>query len=1170
MSYDDDGRLIERAERNGARTVTTRDSYGRILTRTEDADGIAPRVTTYTWLNAYNSRTPLTRTTSELSETFTYDTEGLLLSYTQADILAGSPNLGDVRTWTYHYGPLVSGLKVLTALDGPGLTADGVNDVTTYTYNTRGQLLTTTDPNGLTQEVLSYGVSGQPTLVRDHQGFEWALEYDLAGRLLKSTFEPGVLNEETTYNYDIIGHMVSSTDSLGRTWEYIYNEAKRLVEIKAPSGELIKFDHDAMGNVTRTQYADAAAITMYLEETHYDELGRILKAVGANGQITDVRHDVEDNLSTVTDASSLSTTMSYDALNRMTDIVDRANYTTSMMHDDSDQMTRYTDPRGIETTYTFNGFGDLVSEVSADRGTMTYTYENRGLVTSVTDGRGTVTNYAYDNGGRMTAKIFPSDSALDQTFVYHSSGIDSGAYTTAETLLLPISARSSSTYPNYGGPPEVVYDGILGGRSFVHTYNGAHEFIEVDLGSQHALSKIVVTNRAARGSEGARLNGAMVVAYDSSRAEVYRSAPITGASKGSVFWVGLGGIVNARYVAVEHSNQWLHIAEMEVFALVTTGPTNPGETTPAAEPHNIGTLAYVSDQTGRTDFSNDPTRGSFYEDLRQIGAAQYSTKYQSNAGGQVTQMDYPSGSELLLSYDADGDLAGLQWKGYDPVTDTLSTASDVVSGMTYKPMGPLATMTYGDGGTFTATYDSSYRLTGLTDMRLGSALRDVGYGWTNRDNLQTITDNLNPVQNETYGYSAREFLASADGAWGEHDYSYDGVGNRTSFMAMVSGTATTDTYSYPIDSNRLQSVIFGAGGTRSLTYDAAGNVVYDDRNGPGYGYSYDAANRMSSFAINGVIQAEYEYNALGQQVIRRLTQDGQTIHSVHDALGNRIAEYLYDGSTLTSTLIREYIWADGMVVAVVEAGQMYFVRTDHIGRPVFATDTLGTKVWEASYLPFGGVQTSTGDNATLRFPGQWFQTETGLHQNWMRDYDPTTGRYIQADPLGLVDGASVYGYALQNPGKYTDSTGEFIPQIAACLANPICRGAVAGGAMVLYGWLTDEDCYTWEEALVDFALGASLGQGIPKYPHFGPGLGGNPFRGRTAQQIDRMLRSKGYQRRGPNPMNGQGNYVNPRTGRGYNLDINHGIPKGPHVGAIRPRGTGTGNRRPRNGPDFPL
>ena len=94
------------------------------------------------------------------------------------------------------------------------------------------------------------------------------------------------------------------------------------------------------------------------------------------------------------------------------------------------------------------------------------------------------------------------------------------------------------------------------------------------------------------------------------------------------------------------------------------------------------------------------------------------------------------------------------------------------------------------------------------------------------------------------------------------------------------------------------------------------------------------------------------------------------------------------------------------------------------GRPIFATNDLGVKVWEASYLPFGGVHTSTGSNIDLRFPGQWFQSENGLHQNWMRDYDPPTGRYIQADPLGLIAGASVYGYASQSPLMRIDPRGE--------------------------------------------------------------------------------------------------------------------------------------------------
>lgn len=56
----------------------------------------------------------------------------------------------------------------------------------------------------------------------------------------------------------------------------------------------------------------------------------------------------------------------------------------------------------------------------------------------------------------------------------------------------------------------------------------------------------------------------------------------------------------------------------------------------------------------------------------------------------------------------------------------------------------------------------------------------------------------------------------------------------------------------------------------------------------------------------------------------------------------------------------------------------------------------------------------------------------------MLDYDPTIGRYIQADPLGLVDGSSVYGYATQSPNRYVDPTGEFIP-VAVALG-----GAIAG------------------------------------------------------------------------------------------------------------------------------
>ena len=284
----------------------------------------------------------------------------------------------------------------------------------------------------------------------------------------------------------------------------------------------------------------------------------------------------------------------------------------------------------------------------------------------------------------------------------------------------------------------------------------------------------------------------------------------------------------------------------------------------------------------------------------------------------------------------------------------------------------------------------------------------------------------------------------------------DSVGNRLSRLSTVLGTPTTDSYSYATTDNRLASI---SGGTaRTFTYDAAGNVTFDNSTGAAYSYTYNAANRMESFAINGVVQAEFEYNPLGQQEVIRYTQTGQTVHVLFDLDGNRIAEYDFDAATNTSTLLRQYVWLDGAPVAVIENDVVYFVRSDHIGRPVFATDDTGAVVWTASYLPFGGVHASTGTPMELRFPGQWFQSESGLHQNWMRDYDPTTGRYIQADPLGLVDGASVYGYARQSPGRYVDPRGEVafwvpgaviggvIGGVAAYNNSPECIGNIVIGA----------------------------------------------------------------------------------------------------------------------------
>lgn len=75
-------------------------------------------------------------------------------------------------------------------------------------------------------------------------------------------------------------------------------------------------------------------------------------------------------------------------------------------------------------------------------------------------------------------------------------------------------------------------------------------------------------------------------------------------------------------------------------------------------------------------------------------------------------------------------------------------------------------------------------------------------------------------------------------------------------------------------------------------------------------------------------------------------------------------------------------------------------------------------VWQASWQAFGGVQAITGSASNdRRFPGQWFQLETGLHDNWHRHYDPSTARYMQPDPLGMPDGPRGSGIGWKRPVK---------------------------------------------------------------------------------------------------------------------------------------------------------
>ncbi len=99
-------------------------------------------------------------------------------------------------------------------------------------------------------------------------------------------------------------------------------------------------------------------------------------------------------------------------------------------------------------------------------------------------------------------------------------------------------------------------------------------------------------------------------------------------------------------------------------------------------------------------------------------------------------------------------------------------------------------------------------------------------------------------------------------------------------------------------------------------------------------------------------------------------------------------------------------------------------QNDHLGTPIQIVAQNSAIVWAAQHDSFGKttVTTNTIEN-NLRFPGQYYDEETGTHYNYFRDYDPGTGRYIQSDPIGLEGGLNTYTYVENNPLSNIDPLG---------------------------------------------------------------------------------------------------------------------------------------------------
>jgi RHS repeat-associated protein len=450
----------------------------------------------------------------------------------------------------------------------------------------------------------------------------------------------------------------------------------------------------------------------------------------------------------------------------------------------------------------------------------------------------------------------------------------------------------------------------------------------------------------------------------------------------------------------------------------------------------IGHLTKMVDPAGTTSFTYNQL-GQVLTRTQATGAVTLAVTYAYDAFGRLSSLKYPSGKVITYSYDTSG---------------RISALSTGAASIAYFPFGPAKSWTEPNRLTYARTFDKDGR---FDDIALGGTV-----------NMQTLTyDNSGRITHlaetglsvKTYGYDSDDRLTGFVNGAASTSYTYDTDGNSTSTIT----AAGTTTYHYPTTSNRLSSL--SGLTTQTESYDASGNQI-----GNGIDtYAYDARGRMSSSIAAGVTTS-YAVNGLGERV-RKIGSDvpnGEVNEYVYDEQGHLIGGY-----NSTAGIVNETIYLANIPVAVLTGSggaTVYSVSADWLNTPHIIQNASKENIWTWDHYAFGDNAPNQNPSGlgifvyNPRFPGQYKDAETGLNYNINRDYNPTLGRYVESDPIGLNGGINTYGYVNANPMAGIDIYG---------LLN-IIKGVPPGS--VLY---TTSDGQTfWAPKSSNFCLAYYAGQ----------------------------------------------------------------------------------------------
>ncbi|WP_448110484.1 RHS repeat-associated core domain-containing protein [Pseudomonas lini] len=820
---------------------------------------------------------------------------------------------------------------------------------------------------------------------------------------------------------------------------YRYDERDQLIEASNAAGESERYDYDDRHVILQRQLAGGASFFWAWERS--GKAARCVRHWASFAQM-DARYVWDDHGSVVVkNADGSEEVYEHDDRARLVRKVGLDGGEQLKVYDDQGRLVTEQDPLGAVTEYRYDEVGRLVALIPPEDEPTSYEYRNgflharyrgkavwkyqrnaQGDVTEAADPDGHITHYHYDPQGRLLSIRYPDTSR--HVFVWNALG----------QLL-------EETLPD-GGLRRFSYD-ALGRQTTRQDEHGALTRYQWD-----AVGRLLQTTLPTGAIRGFSYN-----AYGQITAERDELGRVTRYEYADDLHLVSRRInPDGTQLKYRYDNAQLLLTEIEN----ESGEKYQLDYTPSGlirqETGFDGRrTAYVYDLNGhlleKTEFGDD--------------GSQLITGYQRDSAGRLLVKTLPDGIKVEYRYDALGRLTSVD-DGHDhPLEfeydqqDRLITEHQGWGTLRYGydacgqlkrlrlPDGSKLDYHHAKGGALTAIDLNGARLTSHTyksgreqQRQQGLLLSEYAYDDQGRLKAHAVSQQQKSLYRRDYAYSANGNLDHiADTRHGQRNYQYDPL-------------------------NRLIRVRHSRDQPpESFAHDPAGNLLMQDRPGPttvkgnrllmqgDRHYDYDAFGNLIR-ERRGTAQklvTEYRHDCQ-HRLIGVTTPDGRCSSYRYDAFGRRIAktvdgkttEFFWQGDNLIAESSREhyrsYVYEPGSFrpLAMLDGkgpkkACPFYYQLDHLGTPQELTDYGGEIVWSAKYnaygkvthLAFGGGEQL---DQPLRFQGQYFDVESGLHYNRHRYYDPEVGRYLTPDPIKLAGGLNQYQYT-PNPTGWVDPLG---------------------------------------------------------------------------------------------------------------------------------------------------